>query len=244
MTCWTGSVVTKFLTWSAISPTAFLFLAACAPVHASASRVPSLCAAHNLGTPICVKTADLDCDRSPETVVITYRSRQDGRPMGGDIVVFQGERLLWRQSKLNPWKLEIADLDSDGRQEILVGVWKKSPKDPVMAKRVFIYNWNGKRLTPRWLSSRLSRRFTDFTVGKPKGKAGTLLFALEDCPGGLRRISAYGMISFGCEHLAATEARADLLSLKQDQKRPIVVSKTGMLDIVYHGKSLELRTRR
>ena len=219
-------------------------LVCCAPVYAAAPQVSSMCAHHGLGIPISVKTADLDHNLFPETIVITCRSRENGRPMGGDISVFQGKRLLWTQSKLNPWKLEIADLDSDGRLEVLVGVYKKSPKDPVLAKRVFTYNWNGKRLLPRWLSSRLSRRFTDFTVGKPQGSPRTLLFALENCPGGLLRVSAYGMISFGCEHLAESEARTDLLSLKQDGKWPVVVSKTGMLDIVYSGKLLELRARR
>ncbi len=99
--------------------------------------------------------ADLDSDGAPETVTITCEKRIDSHPLGGEIVVSHDDggqpRVIWRQGKLNPWKLQIADLDGDLNREIVVGVWKKSPKDRVMAKRVFVYSWNGKRMLPKWL---------------------------------------------------------------------------------------------
>jgi hypothetical protein len=149
------------------------------------------------------RSADLDRDGAVETVGITCRSREGGHPMGGDIVVERSGKVIWRQKRLNPWKLRLADVDGDGRQEIVLGVWKKSPKDPVMAKRVFVYGWNGKRMMPKWLGSRLSRRFVDFDVLQMDGDGVPELIALEVAPGKPRRIGVYRWRSFGFDWVRA-----------------------------------------
>ncbi len=149
---------------------------------------------------------DLDGDGVSETVTINYSYMQNGHPMGGDVVVRRvgKQKVFWRQGKLNPWKLQVADVDGDGAKEVVLGVWKKSPKDPVMARRVFIYSWNGHRLLPKWLSSRLSRRFTDFALADVDKDGLAELFALEIMPGGKHRISEYRWRSFGCDWLGCT----------------------------------------
>ena len=138
------------------------------------------------------RAADLDGDGVPETVAITCRTRDKGHPLGGEIVVLQPDgaslRVIWRQPRLNPWKLQIADVDGDGQREIVAGVWKKSPMDQVMARRVFVYSWNGARMLPKWLGSRLSRRFDDFVMCDVNGDNWDELIALERTSDSTHRI--------------------------------------------------------
>ena len=184
--------------------------------------------------------ADLDNDHVTETVTITCRTTRDGHPIGGNIVVSQaGRGPVWRQSKLNPWKLEIGDVDGDGLREVIVGVWKKSPKDPVMAKRVFVYSWNGKRLMPKWLGSRLSRRFDDFAVADVNDDHWDELIALEIAPGGRHRIAVYRWLSFGFEWLGRSREMPGLKSLTRG---PAVETTEGIARIRFVNGVVKLQT--
>ncbi len=159
---------------------------------------------------------DLDGDGVSETVEITYSYIRGDHPMGGDVTVRRvgKQKLVWRQGKLNPWKLQVVDVDGDGAKEVVLGVWKKSPKDPIMAKRVFVYSWNGQRLLPKWLSSRLSRRFIDFALADVDKDGLAELFALEIMPGNKHRISEYRWRSFGCDWLGCTSNISDATGLR------------------------------
>jgi hypothetical protein len=146
-------------------------------------------------------SADLDGDGTTEYLSITHKSIVNGHPMGGEIIAshkVHGRLItVWRQPNLNPWKLQIGDVDGDRHKEIVVGVWKKSRYDPVMAKRAFVYSWDGTRLLPKWLGSRLSRRFTDFVLCPMDKDGKTELIALEEAPGGANYITAYRWRAFG-----------------------------------------------
>lgn len=152
---------------------------------------------------------DLDRDGVLEKVKITCARREDGRPLGGEIVVMQAREgkmtTVWRVRNLNPWKLRIADVDGDGEMEIVTGVWKKSPKDPVMAQRVFVWSWNGERMLPKWLGSRLSRRFEDFEFRDINHDGWDELLALEVAPGKPKRVGMYRWRSFGFDWLGSAE---------------------------------------
>ena len=162
------------------------------------------------GKVMCAYQADLDLNGIQETVAITYKTQKDGHPLGGQVIVMQpvknGLKVIENHTRLNPWKLQVADVDGDKKQEIIVGVWKKSPKDPVMAKRVFVYNWCGKRMTPKWLGSRLARRFEDFHFRDINKDGWDELLALEVSPGKPKRIGIYRWKSFGFEWLRSAEA--------------------------------------
>lgn len=142
-------------------------------------------------------SADLDNDGRTEIVSIVR----------GAVVVSRGSKLVWRQEHLRPWKLELPDVDGDGKREIAVGVYKKSPKDPVMAKRVFVYGWGKERMLPKWLGSRLSRRFDDFTFSDINRDGWSELFALERAPGGRHRVAAYRWRVFGFDWLGCSESK-------------------------------------
>lgn len=99
---------------------------------------------------------------------------------------------IWRGlGSLNPWKVLIADADGDGLEEIAVGVYKKSRFHPIMAKRLFVYSWDGEGLQPKWLGSRLSRPFTDFAFMDGK------LVAIEETRDQAMELAVYEWNGFG-----------------------------------------------
>jgi hypothetical protein len=216
-----------------------LFVIAATVFLASSSGLPS-----DLHGIIASLSLDLDGDGSPETVVITSEKTVDGHPMDGDIVVLKekdGELSpVWRAGRLNPWKLESGDVDGDGITEIAVGVYKKSPFDQVMARRVFIYTWNGERLCPKWLGSRLSRRFDDFVLCDINSDGLDELIALEVGKGALHRVAAYRWDVFGFEWLGCSEETAGITGLNVEDGTPFALSESGRLRVELHDDSVDL----
>lgn len=161
------------------------------------------------GKVIATCKSDLDLDGTQETIAITSRANKDGHPLDGSVIVMQesmsGPKVIGQKEGLNPWKLQVADVDADGKKEIALGVWKKSPKDPIMAKRVFIYNWDGKQMRPKWLGSKLSRRFEDFKFRDINNDGWDELLALEVSPHKPNRVGIYRWKSFGFEWLRSAE---------------------------------------
>lgn len=154
-------------------------------------------------------------------IVINTKCNLKGTPLSGTVTVFNssGKKILWENKKLSPWKLMVADLDGDKKQEVFFGVYKKSRFDPIYARRLFIYNWDGKRLVPRWLSSRLTRRFVDFTVFDLNKDGKAEVFALEKGDGTSKRVSVYKPAPFGMDWVAATETINDVDKLEISNSR-------------------------
>jgi hypothetical protein len=99
------------------------------------------------------------------------------------------------RSSLNPWKIAIVDVDGDGKEEIAVGVYKKARYHPVMAKRLFIYGWDGRDVFAKWLGSRLSRPFTDFAFAD--FGSGNKLIAIEQTRDAGNELAVYAWDDFG-----------------------------------------------
>ncbi len=152
---------------------------------------------------------DLDHDGRSELIAITCKSIENNHPLGGKVIVMQKTQVIfrpvWSQKQLNPWKLRVADVDGDGHKEIITGVWKKSPRDPIMAKRCFVYSWTGSRMSPKWLGSRLSRRFIDFDVRDINKDGWAELLAIEVSPGKPQRIGIYRWSSFGFDWIGSAK---------------------------------------
>jgi hypothetical protein len=96
-----------------------------------------------------------------------------------------------------PWKVQAADVDGDGVCEISIGVYKTSRFHPVMAKRPFIYNWDGSDISPKWLGSRLSRPFSDYIFTDIDKDGADELIAAEYDRAGNMVITSYDWNGFG-----------------------------------------------
>ncbi len=193
---------------------------------------------------IACQSQDLDGDGTFETVVITSKSIEDGHPVGGEIVVLresEGElRPVWRRDGLNPWKLETGDVDGDGQREIAVGVWKKSPFDPIMANRVFIYYWNGGTMQPKWLGSRLSRRFDDFILYDINLDDWDELIALETAGEDMHRVAVYRWDIFGFEWLGCSEEMPGISGFYVEEGILNALTMSGRLRIEFLNDNVEL----
>jgi hypothetical protein len=99
----------------------------------------------------------------------------------------------------------LGDVDGDGRIEALVLVTGYARFDPQPALRPFVYGWDGARLYPKWLGSRLSRPFDDATLGDLDGDGRDELVAVERTRDGRRELAAYRWRGFGFERLATSD---------------------------------------
>jgi hypothetical protein len=103
------------------------------------------------------------------------------------------------------WKLpypiyhfEIADVDDDGCDEILIGVIKKTRFDSTYAKRLFIFKLFDGYIRPKWLGSRLSQPIVDF---KTIQHDGTKIISIEKEKNGHFLIGEYEYNQFGLKFL-------------------------------------------
>ena len=113
--------------------------------------------------------------------------------------VWKGKHRLWQgvPKRWKPWKLMIADVDNGGRLEIVVGLTKTTRFFPKPHNCLFVYAFDGKTVTKKWLGSGLGRPFTDFTFADTNGDGKIELIALETLTTGRHCIGVYSWSGFG-----------------------------------------------
>lgn len=146
----------------------------------------------------------------------------EGRPYGIMPAVFlrskDGTREeIWRDKDrgFNPWRIEVVELDDDPEPEIALGVYKKTRRDHHLARRLFIYDWTGYSLSPKWLGSRLALPMEDFKFIKSAGKQHHQLVALEQTPD-FKLIRTYRWNEFGfiaIETISCVERNGEVAQL-------------------------------
>lgn len=62
------------------------------------------------------------------------------------------------------FQMELGDVNRDGRTDICLGIIKPTPFDPIVKKRLFIFQIDRDYIRPLWLSSRLVHPLEKFSV--------------------------------------------------------------------------------
>lgn len=102
--------------------------------------------------------------------------------------------------------LQIGDINRDGKTDICLGVIKATPFDPVLKKRLFIYQIDRDHIRPLWLASRLYRPLENFYLPEDQPN---LVRTIEHLSPDLFCINEYTWGSFGLVYL---KTKADSLS--------------------------------
>ncbi len=144
---------------------------------------------------------DLDTESREELLMLLGDFDQE---FGDRLVVVRytdrGSPEVWTEidlGELKPWKVDGGDVDDDGKNEVVIGVYKKARFDPKLDNRLFVYEWEDGDLFPKWLGSSLSLPFYDFAVGDLDGERGDELVSLERFQDGGSRVMVYEWSGFG-----------------------------------------------
>ena len=138
---------------------------------------------------------------------------------------------------LKPWKIELADIDGDDTNEILIAVKKTTHYDAEEKNRMFIFNFDGEKLVKKWTGSQTAGDWSDFTVGNLLSIPGDELMFIEPSDNGEEHISIYYWFDFGFQLLAESENYQEIqsLSIIEDNRIQIrygrVYGKTATLKV-------------
>lgn len=140
---------------------------------------------------------------------------------GREVIIYsvEEEKEIYRKdfSELNPWKIVIGDVDGDKIDDISVGVYKKSPLHPVMAKRPFIYSFIDGKLEPKWRGSRLSKPFIDYTFFDIDKDGIDEIISIEILQDNKKVINTYKWKGFGFEGFIQSKAFDDIKDLSREE---------------------------
>ncbi|MCB0493091.1 MAG: hypothetical protein KDC93_11825 [Cyclobacteriaceae bacterium] len=91
-----------------------------------------------------------------------------------------------------PYRFDTADVNQDGKTEIIVGLTKATRFDPSEKKRLFILRIDDNQIRPMWLGSKVCQELIDF-----KSLDNGYLQTLERTTAGKFSIGKYYWQSFG-----------------------------------------------
>lgn len=97
----------------------------------------------------------------------------------------------------HPWRVAVADLDGDGRQEVIVALYKTTRYIRTPHNCLFVYRYNGREVHPLWLGSTLGRPFTDFAFGRSSGSKTDSLVTLDISLRGRQDVTVHHWTGFG-----------------------------------------------
>ena len=113
-----------------------------------------------------------------------------------------GERLILGLGEVasrsyRAWGVWVADLDADGRSEILVGVhsFRRRHGAADTGRSAWVLHFDGGRFVERWRGSGLGRPLLDLRVAPDP--AGDLVLAAERRADGVCGVSIYRWVGFG-----------------------------------------------
>jgi len=95
------------------------------------------------------------------------------------------------------YHFELADINRDGRPDILLGVIKSTHFDTVQRKRLFLYKIDNGRIRPLWMGSKISHPIVDFRYKKINDQPYVITIEKENANGYL--VAEYEWKGFGLE---------------------------------------------
>ena len=137
---------------------------------------------------------------------------------------------------LNPWRLEVGDVDADGAPEILVGVKKKTWNLPFPHTTLFVLGFDGRKLYRKWTGSTLGRPLLDFCVGEGR------LFSLEQRMDHQIELSSNLWTGFGFrkERVIGRWTKAEALKFKDH--RLYLRAREGLISVDTKGSAVQERS--
>lgn len=176
---------------------------------------------------------DLDRDGKSETLILN--AKRD--PSLG---IYQGKRKTWSgiPRGWKPWKMTTGDVDGDGKRDIILGVHKKTRFMPFEHNCLFVYGFDGKAATKKWLGSSLSKPFSDFLIANVDNDKEDELISLETRRDGKKCIVVYSWIGFGfgSDWQSGDWKKAQL---RRVEKKKIVVEAEGKIIKLAEAKTSE-----
>lgn len=100
-------------------------------------------------------------------------------------------------SNMKPSKVQLGDVDGDGKLDISIVMYKKVKFHNALAKRPFFYNFKYGKLVPLWLGSRLSRPFDDFKLADIDNDKVSEIISIEELEDKNRVLAVYKWNGFG-----------------------------------------------
>lgn len=121
-------------------------------------------------------------------------------------------------------KIEIGDLNGDGRDELVVELHQRSKLDAQTKPRLHVYDLGERGFVPLWRGSMLSRPFSEWTLVGRRAAPGCDLAALERGQNGISWLSLYRWNGFGLRVVAGVsfQTRLEILKSGCDRNGPFV----------------------
>lgn len=144
---------------------------------------------------------------------------------------------------LMPWKLELADVDGDDIQEVLMAVQKTTLFDKTIKNRLFIMNYQNELLVKKWTGSQIAGDWKDFHAGELLPLKGNELLFLEESEDGRERISVFSWFDFGFFLIARSKNYSDIQSftINRDNCIQMICEEKGQIkEVILKVKSGEL----
>lgn len=159
----------------------------------------------------------------PEEVDIILLTGKQGEKYGRNITILLFDASLnkikvkytYQFKNYDIWKVQAADVDGDKKKDISFGAYKKTPFHPVLAKRPFIFNWEGGGISPKWLGSRLSMPFDDYIFQDVDKDGMDELISIEINQKKQKLIRFYKWDDFGFKGIAVSKYFEDISDIKR-----------------------------
>jgi len=104
-----------------------------------------------------------------------------------------------------PWKIELGNLDYTDGPQIVMGVNKSTYFDEEVSNRLFVFNWDGKKLYKKWTGTRLGYYLKDFYIMDLLNITGEELVVIDQNQYGEERLLVYYWLDFGFQLLAESD---------------------------------------